>query len=111
MDIVTIAETYSLVDLRKNVYRFVSENLSSLSRSPEFHRLSPGQLEHLLDCDFPVNVPEERLLEILLNWLDVDGASRIAHAHRSGETDKPHEKCCTFFANGFIVFFFSFSDS
>ena len=71
-----------MVDLRKNVYRFLSENLSTFSRSPEFHRLSPGQLEHLLECDFPVDVPEERLLEILLNWLDVEGSSRMAHAHR-----------------------------
>ncbi|XP_059093875.1 kelch-like protein 12 isoform X2 [Tigriopus californicus] len=82
VDVVTIAETYSLDHLRTKVYRFMSENLATFSKLPEFHRLSAGQIEHLLDNDFPVDVPEERVLEILLNWLDVQSTSRMAHAHK-----------------------------
>ena len=79
VDIVTIAETYSLHDLRKKVYRFMSENLSGFT---EFHRLNPTQVEHLFDSDFPVDLPEERVLEMLLDWLDVQSSSRMAHAHK-----------------------------
>ena len=88
MDVVTIAETYSLTSLRNKVYRFMSENLQAFAKQAEFHRLSPQQLEHLLDSDFPVDVSEARVLEILLNWLDVEDdltsscAPRMAHAHK-----------------------------
>ncbi len=87
VDVVTIAETYSLAALRAKVYRFMSENLADFSRRAEFfHRLSVGQLQHLLESDFPVDVSEECVLEILLDWLDVressDNSSRMAHAHR-----------------------------
>jgi hypothetical protein len=92
VDVVTIAETYSLDSLRNKVYRFMSENLATFSQRPEFHRLSASQLQHLLESDFPVDVSEQGILEILLNWLDFrDGSSgvggdatssRMAHAHR-----------------------------
>lgn len=33
-------------------------HLSEFSRSSDFQRLSPSQLEHLLACDFPVDCSE-----------------------------------------------------
>ena len=47
VDIVTIAETYSLDTLRDKVYRFMSENLAVFAQRPEFHRLSANQVH----CD------------------------------------------------------------
>ena len=44
VDIVTIAETYSLDTLRDKVYRFMSENLAVFAQRPEFHRLSANQV-------------------------------------------------------------------
>lgn len=69
MDIATISETYSLTQLRGVVYRFMCGNLVEFARSPEFTRLHPAQLEHLLACDFPVDCPEADVLAITLRWL------------------------------------------
>lgn len=69
IDIATIAETYSLSQLRQRVYRFMSGHLREFSRSPDFHRLAPQQLEYLLGCDFPVDCPEGEVLQIVVRWL------------------------------------------
>ncbi|XP_054267106.1 kelch-like protein 26 isoform X2 [Macrosteles quadrilineatus] len=69
VDIATISETYSLSQLRGVVYRFMCGHLVEFSRSPEFARLHPSQLEHLLACDFPVDCPEADVLAITLRWL------------------------------------------
>ncbi|XP_067013052.1 kelch-like protein 26 [Anabrus simplex] len=81
IDIVTIAETYSLTQLRRRVYRFMSGHLREFSRSPDFHRLAPQQLEYLLSCDFPVDCPEGEVLRIVLRWLHYDTV-RLSFAQR-----------------------------
>lgn len=68
VDIATIAETYSLSQLRSKVYRFMSSHLLEFSNSPEFYRMGPQQLEHLLECDFPVDCSEADVLRIVLMW-------------------------------------------
>lgn len=65
----TIAETYSLSQLRRRVYRFMSAHLCEFSQTPDFHRLALQQFEHLLGCDFPVDCPEVDVLRIVLRWL------------------------------------------
>jgi hypothetical protein len=60
----------------------MAQNLTSFSNKTEFQRLSAAQMEHLLSGDFPVDVAEESVLEILLRWLDFQSSSRMAHAHR-----------------------------
>lgn len=47
----------------------MSGHLREFSRSQDFHRLSPQQLEHLLGCDFPVDCPEVEVLRIVMRWL------------------------------------------
>ena len=82
VDIVAVAETYTLNKLENAVYRFMSENLSAFSaKSVEFHRLTASQLQRLLSGDFPTDVGEDRVLEILLDWLDRSHA-HMAHAHK-----------------------------
>lgn len=87
IDIATIAETYSLSQLRQRVYRFMSGHLREFSRSPDFHRLAPQQLEYLLGCDFPVDCPEGEVLQIVVRWLlsnshTVTAGQRLACAQR-----------------------------
>ncbi|KAJ8918607.1 hypothetical protein NQ315_013113 [Exocentrus adspersus] len=68
VDITTIAETYSLAQLRMKVYRFMSCHLLEFSNSAEFYRLTPQQLENLLAFDFPVDCSEADVLRIVLAW-------------------------------------------
>ncbi|GLG93332.1 Kelch-like protein diablo [Gryllus bimaculatus] len=81
VDMATIAETYSLAGLRGRVYRFMSAHLRELADSPDFQRLAPPQLEHLLACDFPVDCPEDEVLRISLKWLHGD-TGRLTYAPR-----------------------------
>ena len=70
VDIMTLAETYSLPRLRKIVYRYVSQNISKLSNEPStVERLTAEQMDHLLASEFPVDVPELRILDFVLFWL------------------------------------------
>lgn len=70
VDIATIAETYSLSQLRRKVYRFMSGHLLEFSNSSEFYRMSAQQLEYLLECDFPVDCSESDVLRIVLTWFN-----------------------------------------
>lgn len=80
VDIVTIAETYSLTKLRQRVYRFICAHLHDLSKSNEFFRLSWSQLEHILACDLPVDCSESTVLKIVLEWIRKIGADlKIVH--------------------------------
>lgn len=82
VDVATIAEMYSLQQLRKEVYRFICTNLQQFSRTTEFQRLSVIQLEHVLKCDFPVDCPESEVLETVLKWLEFRPQERIKYAHQ-----------------------------
>lgn len=68
VDIATIAETYSLTQLRMKVYRFMSGHLLEFSNSAEFYRLTPQQLENLLAFDYPVDCSEADVLRVVLAW-------------------------------------------
>ncbi|CAH0554894.1 unnamed protein product [Brassicogethes aeneus] len=86
VDIATIAETYSLTQLRMKVYSFMSGHLLEFSNSNEFYRLTAMQLENLLAYDFPVDCSEGDVLRIVLTWFfrfdtnDLD--TRLAYAQR-----------------------------
>lgn len=79
VDIVTLAETYSLSQLRKRVYRFICGHLMDFSQTPDFQRLSVVQLEHLLSCDHCVDCTEAEVLQIVLQWIEFD-PSRIQYS-------------------------------
>lgn len=69
IDLVTIADTYSLSQLKIKVYKFMSGHLTELSHNGEFYRLTPQHLENLLTYEFLVNCSEEDVLKIVLRWL------------------------------------------
>jgi len=87
VDIVTLAETYSLHQLKKKVYSFICGRLMEFSRTPDFQRLSETQLEYLLSCDFPVDCPEADVLQVVLQWIEFDTAripvatQLLSHVH------------------------------
>lgn len=81
VDLVTIAETYSLEKLRQKCYRFICEHLYEFSITNEINRLAWHQLEYILSCDFPVDCTETTVLRIVLLWIIAQG-SDIKMAHR-----------------------------
>lgn len=85
VDIATISETYSLKGLRTVVTRFMCSHIVDLSRSAEFSRLHPAQLEHILASDFPIDCPEVEVLEITLKWLR---SASLSDAHRAMWTSR-----------------------
>ncbi|XP_076358092.1 kelch-like protein 26 [Tachypleus tridentatus] len=80
VDVATIAETYSLRQLKKRVYRFMCGNLLHFCQTPEFQQLSPSQLQHLLECDFPVDCTESEVLRTVIRWIEYYPQERIKHA-------------------------------
>ena len=72
VDVMTLAETYTLTRLKRIVYRFVSQNISKLSNNSTIaERLTAEQIEHLLTADFPVDVTEIKVLAFILSWITV----------------------------------------
>ena len=67
VDILDLSETFGLNRLIRSSYRFVSESLSSLSTS-QLLTLSTDQMEKLLSADFPVDVAEVNILDLVLTW-------------------------------------------
>lgn len=80
VDIATIADTYALNDLKNDVYKFICKNLQTVSFSLEFQRLSSEQLHNLLQCRFPVNVPECEVLSSVMMWLGYNMDDRLKEA-------------------------------
>ena len=79
VDLATIAETYSLCQLLKTVYRFICSNLLAFSRTNELQRLSVHQLNRILDCDYPVDCSESEILSILMKWIETNFAERVQY--------------------------------
>lgn len=69
IDILTIAETYSLASLKQKVYRFICGHLFEVSKTNEFLRLTCHQLEYILASDFPVDCNEVTVLRIVIQWI------------------------------------------
>ena len=80
VDIVTIADTYSLTYLQRIVYQFMCDNLDKLSWMPEFQRLRASELSHLLESNYPIDCPEVEVVKIVLLWVLQDKEKNIAQA-------------------------------
>ena len=88
VDVMTLAETFSLIRLRRIVYRFVSQNISKIctSNSHVIQRLTANQMHHLLASEFPVDVPEIKVLDFVLSWSFQSG-SNVDHNNRLNDDD------------------------
>ena len=68
VDIATLAELFSLDDLKAFAYTFISKNFQSLSMCSEFMKLSSAQLLSLLQNDFPLDCPECDVFSAVIGW-------------------------------------------
>ena len=78
LDIMTLAETYSLTSLQKKAYCFMCANLLQFSCRREFNHLTPHQVESCLRLNFPVDCSEAQVLVIVIKWIKYDYRNRIA---------------------------------
>lgn len=69
IDMLIIAENYSLLQLRDKVLKFICQKISEISRDGEFQRLQKHQVMQLLTSDFPVDCSEAEILKIILDWI------------------------------------------
>jgi len=79
VDLATIADTYSLWQLSKTVYRFICANLLPFSRTNELQRLSFNQLNRILDCDYPVDCSESDIFSIVMKWTKFNCSERLQY--------------------------------
>ena len=77
IDILVIAENYSLKSLSEKVYHFICANIEKVADKSDFYRLKPSQLEYILSRDFPVDCCEMKILEIVLRWILRYGKNQI----------------------------------
>ncbi|ELT88493.1 hypothetical protein CAPTEDRAFT_174860 [Capitella teleta] len=77
IDILTIAETYSLPELTRIVYCYIGQNFDRLVQMPEFENMSSSQILHFLHSEFPISCREVEVLQALLLWLNKDPISRM----------------------------------
>jgi len=80
VDILTLADTFTLHKLRHNVLRFLSENLKQFCKTPEFQRLDSSQISSLLNSNFPINMSESDVLAAAAAWIEHDLTSRLRWA-------------------------------
>ncbi|XP_045193063.2 kelch-like protein 26 [Mercenaria mercenaria] len=69
VDMLSIAELFTLHDLTQYVYKYISKNISSLGMTAEFYKLSDSQLENLLHLNYPVDCVESDVLSAVIGWL------------------------------------------
>lgn len=69
VDMLNIAELFSLTDFLTFVYKYISRNFFIFSVSAELLHLSGSQLETLLHLNYPVNCAEIDVLSSVIGWL------------------------------------------
>lgn len=69
VDLLSIAELFTLKDLTQYVYKYISKNISSLGMMAEFTQLSGSQLENLLHLNYPVDCAESDVLSAVVGWI------------------------------------------
>ena len=85
IDVLTLAETYTLLPLQKVANCFVGRYFDKLSWLPQFQRLSPSQLQQLLQQDYPIECAEVDVLKALLRWLLHDPLACQPVSHQQQE--------------------------
>ncbi|KAK2145290.1 hypothetical protein LSH36_690g04040 [Paralvinella palmiformis] len=95
VDILNIADTYSLAHLQQVVYCYMGQNLDKLACLLEFQNVSGTQLRYFLRGDFPINCPEIEVLQAIISWLQFDPARRVAEAAATLDCVHYHDIQCS----------------
>lgn len=69
VDMLTIAELFTLDDLTSYIYKYISNNFSSIGISAEFCKLSDSQLLKLLQMNYAVDCTETDVLSAVIGWI------------------------------------------
>ena len=72
VDIVTLAEIYTLPQLCHKAYCYISRRLDQLACMYEFQQLTGRQLEQVLKKQYPVDCSELEVAQAMLCWLQFD---------------------------------------
>ena len=81
IDILIIADTYSLANLQKRCYLFVCQNFRRFSRTEYFLRsFSQDQFKSCLSINFPVDCPEQCILSAVIKWIKYKKKERVEYA-------------------------------
>ena len=68
VDVVSLAECFSLKDLQRATYKFICTNFTAVATTPNLYRFAVGQMESLLKSNFPVDCLEVEILKYVLIW-------------------------------------------
>jgi len=79
-DIATLADTFGLAQLKANVFKAISKNLSRL-KNIVINKFSRQHVRDLLKSGFPVDVPELELLAYVLQWIEVNCSDEADCCH------------------------------
>ena len=82
VDILSLADTFTLHRLKQSVFRFISENLKQYSSTAEFRAFTADQLASLLQANFPVNLSESDVLGAAAGWVEARPGERAERAHQ-----------------------------
>ncbi|XP_067640560.1 kelch-like protein 26 isoform X2 [Eurosta solidaginis] len=66
--IAALADLYSLEPLKRKAYRYMCSRLDEFAHTPDLLSLTLDQFEHVLECNYPVDCSEQRVLEIVLEY-------------------------------------------
>ena len=81
IDMLNMAELFSMKNLKQIVLRFMCSNLTKLAGCANFyHKIPLKQLLLLLTCDCPVDCCEAEVLSTTLNWMAYQYDQRVQYA-------------------------------
>ncbi|XP_067936126.1 kelch-like protein 9 [Watersipora subatra] len=76
LPMLSLADTYSLMDLVKDMYSFIGHQALRLMETSLVPELPYEVIEQLLAGDYYVDIQEESLLSLLIQWANFDFQSR-----------------------------------
>ncbi|XP_029437638.1 kelch-like protein 33 [Rhinatrema bivittatum] len=82
LDVLALAEAYSLPELRREAEDFILRNIKEVVQVPKFQDLGADQLVALLSHDALYTTMEMEVFQAVLRWVDEDRETRLPQAAR-----------------------------
>ncbi|XP_022915997.1 kelch-like protein 26 isoform X2 [Onthophagus taurus] len=86
LDILNVAEEYSLLRMRKMVYSFLCHKLTEIASLDEWTKFKPSQIANVLSLDLAIDTPEPGVLYIILKWFLNGNESELNEKLKQAET-------------------------
>ena len=76
-DVLTLADRFCLVDLKGDIFKFFAKNICILTEKPDFYKnLSVELLSQFLRENIYIDVDEEFVMHMILDWVRTDRQTR-----------------------------------